>query len=134
MALATVVAAIQDVAGALAGIKAAPDHPPEAANQFPFSLAYPLRETVTGGPAGMMKRIVTIGCQIHCARQLLPRAVEQATPYGDTFPAAIWADLKLAGTVNHVNEIRAEFGYMEYAGVKTIGWSFEIDAKIEEAV
>ncbi len=127
------VAAIQAVVAALPGILEAPANPLESIGELPYGHSFPKKIKVdASGPAGSGKWIVTIGTDILCGRQDLPADVALATPYGDSFPNAIWHDPTLAGTVDTVNEVRATFGEVTYAKVVFIGWSFEIDFKIEK--
>jgi hypothetical protein len=130
--LSGAVTRLQAIAGALDGIKAAPDAPTESSRVFPFAISYPRAVNATPVTGGITRRLNTLVTEIHCARVLLPVAVPQATAYGDAFPAAVWDDPTLAGNCNHVNAVRGEFVTFEYAGVTTIGWSFEIDVKMED--
>lgn len=138
--LTDAVAAVQAIARALGGVRAAPENPTETANAFPFAITYPLRVGATPVTGSQTRRLNTLVTEIHCARLLLPAAVAQATVFGDTFPAAIWADPTLGGACNHVNEVRGEFVAMVYGGstgaggvggLPTIGWRFELDLKQE---
>lgn len=132
MTIAGFVAAVAEVAGALAEIKDAPTKPPESIDQYPFAITYPGATDVTGAANPQTKRLVTVICEIHCGRSLLPAAVEQATPYGDSFPIALWGDPRLGGAVNHINSVRGDFLSFDYAGSKSVGWRFTIVAKQED--
>ncbi|HOA25576.1 MAG TPA: hypothetical protein PKI52_16315 [Aggregatilineales bacterium] len=132
--LAAAIAAIQDVwlslqvAGQPA-VKAAPAQPTESMTQFPFVVTYPARARVTP-MAGWTKSVVTLYTEFHMGRSILPRNVEVAIAYYEPFLDALRADITLGGSVDAiVGDIRAEFGYLEWAGEKHVGWRFEIDVK-----
>jgi hypothetical protein len=42
----------------------------------------------------------------------------------------VLGDPTLAATVQSTNQLRYEFGVMEYAGVKTLGWKIQVDVKL----
>lgn len=132
--LAAAITAIQNVWLALAvdgqpAVKAAPAAPTEAMNQFPFAVTYPARARVTP-MAGWTKSVATLYSEFHMGRSILPRNVEVAIAYYEPFLDALRADLTLAGTVDTiVGDVRAEFGYLEWADEKHVGWRFEIDIK-----
>jgi len=130
MTLASAIAAVQTKAGALSGIKAAPTNPPESANQFPFAVSYPRTGRAEFASAGWANYFHTLFCEIHISRQLLPQAIATALPYAELLPSAIMADPTLGGTVNEVREVRYTFGRLEWGGVDTIGFRFEIDVKL----
>lgn len=134
MPIASIVAAVQAKAGALAGVKGAPTEPPESINQFPFAIAYPGSLTADPMSDGWRRGLGTVICELHCARVLLPTAVAQAVPLGDAFVNAILSDLTLGGAVDTVNELRGVFGFLRYGSAADahIGWRFEIDYKRED--
>lgn len=132
MALSDAVAAVQVKALALSGVKAAPANPPEAINQFPFSVCYPRTGRLTLQSAGWGIYLHTVICEIHVARLLLPQAVAQAAPYIELFAGALIADPKLNGTVVTVNELRYTFGWLEWADDRHIGVRFELDVKLHQ--
>ena len=130
MSLATAIAAVQTVAGAVSGIKQAPTNPPEQSAMFPFSICYARTGTETPQSSGWSVALHTLVCELHCQRTVLPLAVAQALPLYEEFAAAILADVGLAGAVQTVNQLRYTFGELEYGGVKTIGYRIELDVKI----
>lgn len=130
MSLSTAIAAIQATAGAITGIKAAPTSPPESASVFPFAVSYAKSGTETPQSAGWAIGLHTIVCEIHVARQVLPKDIALALPFYELFRSAILSDPTIAGTVATVNVIRYEFGRLEYGNKQTIGYRFEIDVKL----
>ncbi len=55
--------------------------------------------------------------------------------YAESIPNAIMADPTLGGTVDTVvDPITYTFGAMEWAGLETIGYSYEIVVKIQETI
>jgi hypothetical protein len=130
--------AIQDIqakALTLSGMKEAPNYAPEAINQFPFTVTYPARG-VWERHSDWKKGLHTVVTEIHIARQVLPKAIETAMTYENTFPNKIWSDPKLSNTIDTVNEIRYTFGFLAWGGERDahIGWRFEIDMKIQSAI
>lgn len=136
MSLQSAIADIQAKALTLTGIKEAPAYAPEAINQFPFVVSYAARGTWTGQSGGWKKGIHTVITEIHIARGILPKAIETAMPYCESFPNKLWGDPKLSTTVDTINEIRYTFGFLSWGGEKDvhIGWKFEIDMKIQSAL
>lgn len=134
MTLAGAIAALQDVWLSLAvagqpGVKAAPDQPAEAMSQFPFVVTYPASAVVTP-MAGWSKSVATLYSEFHMGRSILPQNVEVCIAYYEPFLDALRDDITLAGTVDTiVGDIRATFGFLEWAGETHVGWRFEIDIK-----
>jgi hypothetical protein len=115
---------------ALSGIKNAPNVPPEDAGLFPFGVAYEATGTTNANAEGFANDIVTIFVEVHVARVLLGNAVLQAMAFRDPFLVALLSDPTLGGTVSTINEIRRTFGRLEWGGVETIGYRFEVDVKV----
>lgn len=133
MSLADAIADVQAKALTLPGVKAAPDNPPEAINQLPFSICYVRTlAQMELQSAGFATGLFTLIWELHFARHSLPRAVELATPYAELFLAKIIADPKLGNTVSTVTSIRGKFGRLGWGGKEDqfIGWQFEIDVKL----
>jgi hypothetical protein len=129
----TIEAAIQDLQDkllSLSGMKSAPDSPPEGAGAFPFAVTYERTGTLTLNSYGWSTDIVTLWCEIHVSRAILPRAVEQAMSFRDPLLKLIIADPTLGDTVSTVLELRRVFGRLEWGGIETVGYRFEIDIKV----
>ncbi len=114
-------------------IKAAPDNPPEAMNQFPFAVTYPGDVAATPA-AGWYDGTFTIITEIHWTRQNLPTAVRQSVDAWNAFVLKIVNDLTLGGNTLGVNELRGKFGFLQWGDQKDvhIGWRFELDVQITE--
>ena len=135
--IAGAVAALQAKAAALSGIAYAPDNPAETSVQLPFAFSYPESQQYDGGYAGYARTLVTIITELHFSRQDLAIGVSQATPYGDSFPAALVADPTLAAAVQAtVFPMTAEFGLLRWGSDAEahIGWKFHTTVKLENAV
>lgn len=130
MNLEAIIANLQAKAAALSGIVEAPAEPPEQPNQFPFAITYLRNGRLEFITLDMDIFIHTVVTEIHIARQLLPAAIKLAIPYGNTFPLAVRADPRLGGTVSTILEMRYQFGELNYGKVKTIGYAFELDFKV----
>lgn len=137
MALQHAIAALQDITGAIPGIKKAPDHAPESIAVSPIALAYPMMGKETAMSAGFRKGIHTIVCELHFNRGNLPVAIEKAVPFLDLFMNAVLRNPTLNGTVSTVvEEIRYTFGFLPWGGIadSTIGFRFEMDVKIQPSI
>lgn len=125
-ALTNIQTMIQTIA---AEIKAAPVEPPEAINQYPFSLVYIKHFETLGGSYNWDELIDTIAIEIHLSRQNLPKAYIAALPYRLQIHEKLIADPTIGGAVETFTDFRGDFGYMEYAEVPDIGWQMELDVK-----
>lgn len=128
MTLAAAIADIQSKALTLSGIKAAPVNPPESANVFPFVVSYARSGEFAPG-AGWANFHHTIYTELHVSRQILSVAIETVLPYAESFAGVILADPQLSGTVQEVRAVRYTFGRLNWNGIDTIGYRFEIDIK-----
>ncbi len=136
---------VQRVARSLSGIKAAPDYAPDDEAQFPFAVTYAFSGTwgTYGGSHGK-QGMHTLVTEIHVSRNPgLARAIEQAMPYCESFPHALFLDIQDSGDLYDViqgighgmgDPIRYTFGALQWAGVQTVGFRFEIDIKQQSTV
>ncbi len=115
------------------GVKSAPNAPPESTSAFPFAVAYERQGDLTaavGGVGGQGLVVATIYLDVHVSRQLLPAAIEQARSLRDPILRSIIADPSLGNELENLNGLRYQFGHMDYGGIDTIGYRFEIAAKV----
>jgi len=110
-------------------IKAAPVAPPEAMNQFPFSLVYIKEFQSLGGSYHWDEVVDTIVIEIHFTRQNLPAAYLAALACRIELFEKLIADPTIDDSVDTFTDFRGVFGTMTYAGVQTIGWQIELDVK-----
>lgn len=137
MSVQAAITALTSIEAGLSGIRTAHDKTPEKLGELPCFINYPRRGTVTPAPGSgctMIKGLHTVVAELHVARKILPHAEGVARPYIDSFVKAVWADPTLGGTVNTVNEIRYEYGRLEFGRETHLGVRFEIDFKLQEAV
>lgn len=137
MTVAAVLTQLATVEATITGIKRAHDETPESLSEFPCFINYPRRGTVTPAPGGValaIKGLHTVVCELHITRQDLPTAESVARPFIDRFVKAVWADPKLGNTVDTVNEIRYEYGRLEFGREQHLGIRFEVDFKLQESV
>jgi len=132
MTVAAVITKLAEIESGLSGIKHAYDETPEALTVFPCCINYPLRGTITGGPAGVRTGIHVVVCEFHLSRQILPQAEAMARPYIDSFANAIWSDPRLGGVVDTVLELRYEYGRLTFAGEEHLGLRWEVEFKLQE--
>lgn len=130
--------AVQDIMGALTGIKAAPDEPLEQFSQFPFAVCYADHGEWDFGPAGDRKGLHTLVLELHVARKDLPRDIAAAMAYSDIIPNALLKDPTLAGTVSTiVGPLVYTFGPMGYGNAdkpNTLGFRFMITVKMQATI
>ena len=133
MGLETTIDYVQAMMRALDGVEEAPDEPPETMLQFPFVATLP-RTAVITRESPQMQGLYTIYVEVHVGRQVLPKAIATALPFGDSVPNALWGDPKLGGNVDTINEIRFTFGRLDWGKEQHIGFRFEVDFKLRTTV
>lgn len=128
----SLVAAIQAIQAhaVAAGAAAAPTYPPEAMSQFPFAVTYPESGWSEDKDAGWGQDVHVVVTEVHYARQLLPRAVEQALPFWEAFTARLANDPTLGGACETIvpgpEGITYRFGRLAYAEEEHVGWQIRI--------
>jgi len=130
MSVDTALANLTSKLAALPGMKSAPTLIPEDPGVFPFGIAYERSGVLVARAAGEANDLATLFVEIHVARSLLGQAIQLASTFRDPFLLALIADPTLGGSVSTMNDVRRTFGVLEWAGVQTIGYRFEIDVKI----
>lgn len=128
-----VVAAIQDVAAALAGMRSAPDAPPEQAGAFPFAVTYAsgvesVRDRYSANPVTW-----TFTTEIHVQRRDMARDVSQVTPIASAFLAALTTELEQAAQVQ-IDSVQAVFGGSEWGGIETRAWVFTTRVRMNRSI
>lgn len=134
MSLEQAIAALQAHANGLAGIKHAPNRPPDKAADFPFAVTYASRGTLTGGALGeiLTDEDHTIVTEIHVSRSAgLDPAVANALPYHDLFVASVKTDPQLANSVEMIRSLAYEFSGLVWAAEETIGYRFTTTVYID---
>lgn len=126
--LQQVIDQIQAAVGAISGIRAAPDEPPENMSVFPFAIAY----SQTGfyeQKQGRMLGSHSIAVELHVARKDLARDVQKAMSYAKSVPNAIYAAQE-AGSVtsaSYLGRVTYVFGPMAWGEVDTLGFRFVVE-------
>jgi len=129
-----VVQALAVHARALTGMRSAPDNPPDSINMYPFAITYFMRGRWWGNDATWKTSADTWAIDIHLAKVPdIGRVLEACAEMPEALAQAIVSDETLGGTVTHIDEVRAEFRAMNYAGVDTAGYHLEIDATLKSA-
>lgn len=122
------IAAIQNIAAALSGMRAAPAYAPDSINQFPFAVSYPAHGSVGGTDFHQAR--YTIVTEIHVSRRDLPRDMATLMPYVELFTQAVLASPTLGLSATALaGTIEFDFAVMEWAGVPTIGFVFKTPVK-----
>ena len=131
MSVEAAILKLQSKAGALTGMKAAPDEPPESINVFPFTVSFEDSGSLANWTAQFGNELVVIVTQIHVSRQLLAKAIAVAYAYRDSFIKAVMSDPTLGGSVSTITAINWRFGRLAWGGIDTIGYEFRIGIKVD---
>lgn len=119
---------VQDIVGAVSGIRAAPDEPPANMSMFPFAVAYASEGEWEMGAIGTDKGLHQIVVEVHVTPNTnLARSIATAMPYGDLVGLALLADPTLGGAASTFGGVRYKFGVMRYGGKETMGWRFFLE-------
>lgn len=126
--LAAIMAGMQDVVGAVGGIRFSPDVPPE---QLPggdvWGLVYPAAGTFEEVTAGRATGSHTLHLMIATPLRNLRTDWGRVIGLGDPVARALLAAGTLGGTALHANALRYTFGSIEWGGSQLFGWRFEVD-------
>ena len=126
-----VVGAIQDIVFNLAGIRDAPDYPPEQINMPPTAVTYAasgtFKEASLAAPGCYEVTPQVYVLLLYLPMKDLPRDVETLAPFVDSIPVALLNNQTLNGTVSAINEVRYQFVNAEWGGIPMRGYRFEID-------
>lgn len=109
------------LARGLSGMRQAFDEPPDSLNAWPAALVY-AGEAEERNEARQVRIDQDLVCEIHYPRQQnLTKAVQAVMPFGDSLPAAVWADVTLSGRVTKVTAISRGLEWdREYNGIDTL--------------
>lgn len=124
--------AIQDVVGALSGIRYAPDNPTDLAAQAdPIAICMAGTGLIDYADGLTIYNPITLRLWVTVAHKDTPRNDAAVIGYGDSVPQALWQSIDLAGTVDSIEAIRiVGYGPWTVAGLQRFGWAFEIDVRI----
>lgn len=130
--LSYAIAAVQDVMLAQVGVRGGPDFPPDKIAQAePFSVCMAGPGSIDYSDGLTIYYPMTLRLWLTVAHKDTPRDDAKVIGYGDTVPAALWASLDLAGTVDAIEAIRiVGYGPWQINGMARYGWAFEIDVRI----
>jgi hypothetical protein len=124
--------AVQDILAAQTGVRAAPDNPPDkVAEAEPVSICMAGPGTIDYFDGCVYFRPITLRLWLTVAHKDTARNDAKILPYGDSVPAALWADPTLSSTVDSIETIRiVGYGPWQINGMARYGWAFEIDVRI----
>ncbi len=113
------------------GVKLAPETPTENAGSFPFAIAYDRAGALTDWVAGQMAYApCTLYLEMHYNRVNLVAAITAAQAARTALLREIIKDPLLGGNVEALLDVRYTFGRLDYGGVETIGYRYELDVKV----
>lgn len=126
--LAQICAGVQDIVGALSGIRIAPDVPTEQTlSSDVTAFCYPNTGSFELITVGRERGDHVLHLYIITPRRNLRTDWARILGLGDTIPRALLGDMTLGGTTIHINSIRYTFGTLEWGGQQEFGWQFELD-------
>jgi len=124
------IAYLVELLGSVPGTKAAPTVAPETAAGYPFVVGYERTAETQLAGAGFGYDLVTLFVEVHLSRVMLAEAIQRAALYRSALIAGVLADPTLDGTVSTVTALQRTFGGLEWGGVATIGYRFELTVKV----
>ena len=126
--LVQICAGVQDIVGALTGIRIAPDVPADQSlGGDVTAFCYPSTGNFELITVGRERGNHVLHLNVITPRRALRTDWARIIGLGDTIPRALLGDMTLGNTVIHINSIRYTFGTLEWGGQQEIGWQFEID-------
>ena len=133
--LVQAIAYIQNLAGALDGVREAPDYPSGSIGVTPLFLAVPSSGEYTGLNRLLAKNRHVIALQLWVSRKDLARDVKLLTPYIDTISNMLLANVTLGGTVETIiMPITYTVGAREYGSATYLVCEWLITIKQENAI
>ena len=118
----------------MTGIKAAPEHPPEALSEFPFAVCYFVRGTFDYSQSGPAIGLHVVNVDIHLGRSSLPHDEEQARPFILRGLIMLAGNVKMSNTCDHCLLRNYEYGGLGYGeSLKTFGVRYVLEVKIKHA-
>ena len=130
MTHATALAAIAAVVDGVSGITLAPTYPRETMNESPFAVTYVSSGEIDIGPIGTRKSLENIAIDVLVVRRDVALDMETLTPFLDSIPAALLAEVStggdiFSGTISTFESISIEFlPFIDYGAVQMIGYRF----------
>jgi hypothetical protein len=123
------VKAIQNEVLSIAGIKDAPQYPPEQITDFPFAVCYARDGTWEWVSFGSVQGAASLVVELHVARKDLPHDIEKAMAFSDSVPEAIMGNDRLSDCGYELNgPISWTFGPMSWGSLEdnTLGFRWVI--------
>jgi hypothetical protein len=117
------------VLGAMTGIKQAPEHPPEALNEFPAVICYFVKGEFSYGAGAAAVGVHMVHADVHLGRSVLPSDEEYARPYILRALTAIAGHLQMNSTCEHCVLNEYQYGRLGYAGAETFGVRLVLEVK-----
>lgn len=116
---------------AMAGIKDAPEHPPEGIHEFPTVVCYFARGDFRYSQAGPVIGVHTVHADVHLSRGNLPHDEEYARPYILRGLTAVAGAVRMDDTCEHCIITGYEYGGINYGEQKTFGVRYILEVKIK---
>lgn len=118
----------------VSGVRAAPAEPPEKLDPLPMAVTFEHSGELDVAPmyaGSFAPQTGTLWSELHVSRADLPRAIRSGMSFRDEFLRALQADPNLNGTIMIISPVRWTFLPMEWNGIQTVGYRFEIDFSSE---
>jgi hypothetical protein len=130
---------VQTYIGSLKGIKGAPLEPPDAINNYPFSVCYPDTGTFEIAPTLSKKGLHAVVIELHVNKKGVGASLATAIPFCAAIPNLLFSKLlndnRWNGTIDTFRSVSYAYGQFTYGGVETVGFKFTVnDIKIIDAI
>lgn len=134
--IAGAIGQIQDLIGALTGVRAAPDQPVEKMSILPLSLCYVGPGDWLNYVNGGKQFVGDIMVELHVPRKDLARDMSRLMSYVESVPNEIMSDPTLGGTVASVNGVRCNgISQINNAdGTSTLALIWAVHVKMQNAL
>lgn len=121
---------IQELWLEVPGVRAAPDYPPEKLDPFPIAVTFERFGELDNAQmysGSFAPTRGTIWSDLHIQRTSLPLSIKAAMSFRDAFLRKLMGDPDLADFVMVVRTVRWTLQPLEWNGIPTTGYRFELD-------
>jgi hypothetical protein len=135
--LATFVGEVIEVIGAVAGIRDAPDQPPEQLGQDITAVVYSTEGRAEFEATGWLTTYDQVTVGVFVPLNDLPRRNEEMLPFRELIPTALFTALRSGdfSEVSNFDTITHRYGPFQWGGVDVFGYLFTIsDVKLQTVI
>ena len=122
----------------MSGIVTSPNYPPDQANYSPMTISYFTSGNLANGPTGTRMDLFKIAVDLLIPMRKLDDDIAQLTPYLDTIPAVLQAEVsvqgggqvggRFSGTIETYDNLSITYiPNVDYAGIAMRGYRFMME-------